>query len=82
MQALVTNIEWETDGDQEAFAELPQSVLFTHIPNNDTDDDIQDSINDNLSDEFGWLHNGYQTQYFKDDETILQNVEFVLLFTV
>ena len=53
----VTNIDWDTDGDKELKASLPQEM---DVPDNMSLDEISDYI----SDKVGFCHNGFilQTQ--------------------
>lgn len=52
MKLYATNIVWETDGEN---VDLPNEVeLPPHLSEKD-----EDEISDYLSDEYGWLHNGY-----------------------
>lgn len=46
MDFLVTNIQWDTDGDKEIFDSLPQNVGVSV--------DDPDYIADALSDAYGW----------------------------
>ena len=54
---LVTNIEWETDGE---VAELPTEV---EVEDGMSDDEIAD----HLSDEYGWLVNGFSLPMDNED---------------
>jgi len=51
----VTNIDWDTDGDKELKASLPQEM---DIPDNIPIDEISDYI----SDKIGFCHNGFILQ--------------------
>ena len=52
----ITNITWETDGEEQESLGLPYEV---DLPNGiDPDDD--DAISDYLSDTYGWLTIGWQ----------------------
>lgn len=51
----VTNIDWDTDGDKELKASLPQEM---DIPDNLSLDEISDYI----SDKVGFCHNGFILQ--------------------
>lgn len=53
--AKVTNINWETDGED---VSLPMEV---ELPSNIEEDDY-DAINNYLSDTFGWLVNDYSVE--------------------
>ena len=54
------NIDWETDGDKEALASLPTSMTLS-VPNEiaANQDRLEEYLRDTLSDETGWLHNGF-----------------------
>ena len=54
---LVTNIEWETDGE---VVDLPTEV---EVPDGMSEDEIFDY----LSDTYGWLHNGFSLPMDDDD---------------
>lgn len=60
MQIKVTNIQWDTDGDLETLAELPQTVLipFGELAF-DVDEDPDSEIADYLSDEHGFCVHGF-----------------------
>lgn len=51
----VTNIDWDTDGDKELKASLPQEM---DVPDNMSLDEISDYI----SDKVGFCHNGFILQ--------------------
>ena len=54
---IVSDIKWETDGE---VVELPTEV--------EVDDDLdEDEIADYLSDEYGWLVNGFSLPMDDDD---------------
>ena len=54
---IVSNIEWETDGYDVA---LPSEV---EVPDGLSDDEVAD----HLSDEYGWLVNGFSLPMDNDD---------------
>ena len=51
----VTHIDWDTDGDNELKASLPQEM---DVPDNISIDEISDYI----SDKVGFCHNGFTLQ--------------------
>ena len=55
IMAKVTNINWETDGED---VSLPMEV---ELPSNIEEDDY-DAINNYLSDTYGWLVNDYSVE--------------------
>ena len=62
----VTNIDWDTDGDKELKASLPQEM---DIPDNIPLDEISDYI----SDKVGFCHNGFILQTRQDFNKKLVN---------
>lgn len=62
----VTNIDWDTDGDTELKASLPQKM---DVPNNMSLDEISDYI----SDKVGFCHNGFILQTRQDFNKELVN---------
>ena len=55
-----TNIQWDTDGDMEAFNALPTEI---ELPNELTDGEIDyDGIEDFLSNETDFCHFGYDLE--------------------
>lgn len=51
----IINIDWDTDGDKELKASLPQEM---YVPDNMSIDEISDYI----SDKVGFCHNGFILQ--------------------
>lgn len=62
----VTNIDWDTDGDKELKASLPQEM---DVPDNMSLDEISDYI----SDKVGFCHNGFTLQTRQDFNKKLGN---------
>lgn len=62
-QYNIVNIKWDTDGDEELFASLPQEIdlplQFASVAENE---DYLDEISDWLSDEYGYCNNGFSVQ--------------------
>lgn len=60
-QYNIVNIKWDTDGDEELFASLPQEIAlqFASVAE---DEDYLDEISDWLSDEYGYCNNGFSVQ--------------------
>lgn len=61
--AKAINIQWDTDGDEEALASLPTEV---ELPEDvfwdnryDNKDEYLDAVSDWLSDTYGFLHYGF-----------------------
>jgi hypothetical protein len=55
MKYQVSNVQWETDGEQ---VELP-SIIVVDVPDDELDN-VEDFLSDHLSDEYGWLHNRFE----------------------
>lgn len=52
------NIQWETDGHK---VKLPKEMLITLEGYEDSNEgEIEDALREHLSDETGWLHNGFE----------------------
>jgi hypothetical protein len=67
LHVIVRDIEWETDG--ESIEDLPETVVIPITYEELEDEDaLHDGINDYLSDNYGWLVNGYQIGWKKRDE--------------
>lgn len=67
----ITNIKWDTDGDEEIFATLPQEIdvpeYFLEKKNFEVDgeysrDEMLDQLSDWLSDEYGFCHGGFDVE--------------------
>lgn len=58
------NIEWDTDGNQEVFEDLPKEI---EIPEWMTD---EDQISDYLTDKTGFCHLGFVLEGDADDENV------------
>lgn len=66
----ITNIRWDTDGDDEVLNELPTEVTID-IADLDVEDpndlcELSEAISDHLSDKYGFCHYGFETNF--DDE--------------
>lgn len=82
-QYNIVNIKWDTDGDEDLFASLPQEIdlplQFASVAENE---DYLDEISDWLSDEYGYCNNGFSVQkntysicgFFRDTETMDEQV--------
>ena len=59
MKIIITNISWDTDGED---IELPTELYlnFSDMSKEDIDDDF---LSDYLSDTYGWRHNGFDWEY-------------------
>lgn len=67
----ITNIKWDTDGDKEVFATLPQEIdvpeYFLEKKNFEIDgeydeDEMLDQLSDWISDEYGFCHGGFDIE--------------------
>lgn len=66
----IKNIKWDTDGDKEVFASLPQEIDFDenklHLECKPSDecyeDELLDAVADWLSDEYGFCHGGFSIE--------------------
>ena len=62
----VRNIQWDAD-DPADIADLPRNVdLKINVPFNADEDDIDDIVADELTDRFGFTHDGFETQFAED----------------
>lgn len=74
MEIKVKNIQWDTDGDAEAFEQLPNEVTIPNdrfeawskkrfsIDNYEDESELLDDISDFLSDEYEYCHNGFEVE--------------------
>ena len=66
----IKNIKWDTDGDKEVFASLPQEIDFDenklHLECKPSDecyeDELLDAVADWLSDEYGFCYGGFEIE--------------------
>lgn len=66
----LTNIKWDTDGDQEIFDSLPQEVEVplrfseeNYMEDEEcNENEMLDDISDWLSDEYGFCHDGFEVE--------------------
>ena len=65
MHLLISDIQWETDGEPLDECGLPESVLVLDVPADiASDETLQESLDSQLSDQFGFLHEGFVHQVF------------------
>ena len=65
MNILVTNIEWDTDGDESVAASLPtRMTVEVNLEDALSWTDVNSQISDQLSEETGWLVLGYKLYKF------------------
>ena len=57
---MVTNIQWDTDGDKENLMDLPAELSIDADTLSISDkDEIEETISDYLSDTYGFCHYGF-----------------------
>ena len=61
MHLLLTNIEWDTEGESREECALQESVFVLDV---DEHADVDEAISSQLSDAFGFCHYGYQSERF------------------
>lgn len=57
----ITNISWDTDGASAKSLGLPRKLIdvIVHVEDPEDDEEIADVISDDLSDAYGFCHNGF-----------------------
>lgn len=60
MHVICKNIEWETDGEDRKKCGLPEFVVFLDVDEFDDEEELSEKLGDRLSDEFGFLHQGFE----------------------
>lgn len=74
----VTDIEWDTDGEDASNLHLPET-LVVDVPMEYLDngsDAVEDYISDFLSDTYGYCHNGFSVEGLDDDYEDEEGQEF------
>ena len=68
----VSNIDYDTDGDEKVKKSLPKNmkVNVPHHVHKDGEDSVTDHINDHISDKTGWLHRGYDHERITKKEPV------------
>jgi hypothetical protein len=70
MHLIITDIEWDTDGmDAVADCGLPTTVIVLDAESDD-EDYISNEISEQLSDNFGFCHEGFQAEPFNQDRAL------------
>ena len=54
MHYLITEIEWDSEGETLEECQLPDNVLMLNVPNPTVDEDLENNIGIALSDAFGF----------------------------
>lgn len=57
-----TNIQWDTDGDQEEFDELPTEIEIPKDFISENGEVDEDTVSDYISDETGFCHYGFEIE--------------------
>lgn len=69
MPLIITNIQWDTDGDEEALDELPTSIS---IKEETLMNLIGETLSDYITDETGFCHSGFDVEgliYYQNTNT-------------
>lgn len=82
----IKNIKWDTDGDKEVFASLPQEVEFDETTLNlecepdeeGYEDELLDAVSDWLTDEYGFCHGGFEVEHDNEINRIFGYIEPIL----
>lgn len=70
---VVTNIQWDTDGHSLNECGLPESVLYLGMPVQSEDfDDVDERISVDLSDRFGFCHDGFKLDTLDNCESLVK----------
>lgn len=60
---IVTNIQWDTDGDEKILKDLPTELSIDadtlNISNENDSEKVEETISDYLSDSYGFCHYGF-----------------------
>ena len=57
-----TNIQWDTDGDQEVFDSLPTEIEIPEEFIDEHGEVDEDAVGDYISDETGFCHYGFEIE--------------------
>ena len=68
MNLLVTEIEWDTEGESNEECCLPSAVIVLDAPSSYGQDYIENDISEQLSDAFGFCHYGFQCHPLTDSQ--------------
>lgn len=64
---VATGIKWDTDGQPLDECDLPASVVYIGMPSEHVDfDSVEDRISQDLSDRFGFFHNGFSLSRLRE----------------
>lgn len=65
MHLLVTNIQWDTDGESLEECRLPSAVLIVNFRiHSHFENDDEERVGDLLSEAYGFCHNGFTWERF------------------
>lgn len=59
MRVVISNIEWDTDGENPEELGLPTDCIEVGVEDGVEEDELDDWISDYLSDIYGYCHNGF-----------------------
>ena len=63
---IVTNIQWDTDGDEKILKDLPTELSIDadtlNISNENDSEKVEETISDYLSDSYGFCHYGFNIE--------------------
>jgi len=65
MNAKVTDIKWDTDGDKRVASELPKSLIIK-VEDDLPESEIEDFLSDEISDQVGFCHFGFKWSKITD----------------
>lgn len=70
MQLLITNIQWDTEGESLEECRLPSTVIMLDAPEqalrSQDVNDMEEAISTTLSDAYGFCHGGFKWEVLND----------------
>tara|TARA_R110000772_G_C13310268_1_gene440065 strand:+ start:12726 stop:13031 length:306 start_codon:yes stop_codon:yes gene_type:complete len=75
MKYIVTNIKYDTDGED---IDLPQKLIINTPKNICDDDDIEEYISDDISNQTGFCHKGFECHIMTQWLCVEDGEEFTL----
>lgn len=67
MHLIVTDIQWDTEGETAEACALPENVVVLDAPANMTFNDLDNGVSEVLSDAFGFCHQGFSWEQLTSD---------------